>query len=737
MDRLQALLKGRKPAVRDPVSVSKIDHATERSRLNNADRHFNKIVYDNELKQANLYNQSVMPNTGKDIGVGFKINVYVIRLTQLLGVKGDLEKTLTNYFASGVSVQKLRGTTREAQVATDFFRKADILSTYNELMLYIKTYAQDIINDDAFKSQIFNSSFNPLIQLLLDTSALYPAFFNSLPPPTNAGLPTEKSEERKIYEVARDQSMGCYALFNTMASFINNLIFRPIVKEDVSKYISDNQVKAIFERNPLAPPAVNPVLPPQDGGNPQPAPQPPPQPPQQVLDTDDDALIRQIVSDYEGVVGRYLFKKTSATLNDPADALANVAGNFEPQSPAEQAKAIRKIRAVIGEVRDTQGLGADRKPTQPNIQEATQRWVANHQGQAGPAPQPPAPQAPARQLTAPQQAYADAGGTQRPNQIPDLSIQQTEEVFTLIKEIEDANNRPLTPTIADGRILFQALPQELQDALMRVGTGNEEPDTDTATRDKLIPFLQNIYQQRKAYGQQQQPRVRQETLYGLGRERNNDLIHNAILDFETMARRQAREQDKDTIIEMTPQLKALEPKLRFMINKMRQERINEPAMWGKGKHEYSQGIKQRASRMPMIYEFDPKAEALKRGMIMSGGCDTCGVRGGMANREWRYSGYGEVENEEDTPFKRMLGGMPNPFAPPKTPISSGGFMPYDSRFSDEEDNDYYDEVVGGEEGHYAELEKPIDLDEHADTIRKNNENYKVMTGKMKSVKYKN
>jgi hypothetical protein len=730
MDRLQALLKGRKPAVRDPVSVSKLDHATERSRLNNADRHFNRIVYDNELKQANLYNQSVMPNTGKDIGVGFKINVYVIRLTQLLGVKGDLEKTLTNYFASGVSVQKLRGTTREAQVATDFFRKADILSTYNELMLYIKTYATDIINDDAFKSQIFNSSFNPLIQLLLDTSALYPAFFNSLPPPTNAGLPTEKSEERKIYEVARDQSMGCYALFNTMASFINNLIFRPIVKEDVSKYISDNSVKAIFERNALAPPAVNPVLPPpQDGG-----PQPPPPPAQPVLNPDDDATIRQIVSDYEGVVGRYLFKATSATLNDPQDALANVAGNFQPQLPADQAKTIRKIRAVIGEVRDTQGLGADRKPTPPNLQEATARYVANQQGQAGPAPQP---QAPARQLTAPQQAYADAGGTQRPNQIPDLDAQQTEDVFTLVKEIEDANNRPLTPTIADGRILFQALPQDIQNALMRVGTGNELPDSDTAVQDNLIPFLQNIFQQRKAYGQQQQPRVRQETLYGLGRERNNDLIHNAILDFETMARRQAREQDKDTIIEMTPQLKALEPKLRYMINKMRHERINEPAMWGKGKHEYSQGIKQRASRMPMIYEFDPKAEALKRGMIMSGGCDTCGVRGGMANREWRYSGYGEVENEEDTPFKRMLGGMPNPFAPPKTPISSGGFMPYDSRFSDEEDNDYYDEVVGGEQGHYAEIEKPIDLDEHADTIRKNNENYKVMTGKMKSVKYKN
>ena len=91
MDRLQSLLNGRK----DPESKDKnVNHAIERSMLNNADRKFNKVVYDNELKQANLYNQSSMPNSGKDIGVGFKINVYTIRLTQLLSVKADLEKGL-------------------------------------------------------------------------------------------------------------------------------------------------------------------------------------------------------------------------------------------------------------------------------------------------------------------------------------------------------------------------------------------------------------------------------------------------------------------------------------------------------------------------------------------------------------------------------------------------------------------------------------------------------------------
>jgi hypothetical protein len=123
---------------------------------------------------------------------------------------------------------------------------------------------------------------------------------------------------------------------------------------------------------------------------------------------------------------------------------------------------------------------------------------------------------------------------------------------------------------------------------------------------------------------------------------------------------------------------------------------------------------------------------------MSGGCDLTGsMRGGMNNVEWNYAGYGEVMDEENTPFKRMLIGMNNPFAPNYAPVSGGDFMPYDSRFSDEEDADYYNEIIPEGGSFYADMEKPVDLDEHADTIRKNNENYKVYTGKMKNVKYKN
>lgn len=735
MDRLQELLKSRdKP-------FEKVSHAIERSRLNNEDRKYNQIVYDNELKQANLYNQSSMPNTGKDIGVGFKINVYVIRLTQLLSVKADLEKALSTFFATGMSVQRLRGATREAQVATDFFKKADILSTYNELMLYIKTYAQDIINDDAFKAQVFNTSFNPLIQLFLDTASLYPTFFNQLPAPsmTRTIPPAERAEERKVYETAREQSIGCYSLLNTMATFMNNLIFRPIVKDDVSKYISDNNVKEIFKKNPQAPEPIAPQQPPEQAPQDPNAPPPPIAPALPVLDPNDDQIITGIVENYMQQVNRILFRHSS---NDAQDAIDAVLPNFQPLDAVANRAVVRNVKTKIGEIRTALGLPDKSKPTQANIQtaeQAYQQYLALKAQQAPPAPQPvpPAPQQDPNRV-----AYEQAGGTV-PLQVPELDQAESAQVWAVYKQLENQLGTVISPKAGDLKILYDALPQPIQDKIRKAGTPDELPEA-TAIQDSLQGWVTNIMQQRQAWGNQQvdaqgQPApVQSATLYGLGRERNNNLAMNAILDFEQMARRPSKESDIDIITELNPELDKIKPKIRFMINKLRQERISEPHMWGKGKHENQQGIKQRAGMLPQIMEYDPKAEALKRGIIMSGGCDTCSLRGGMDNREWGYSGYGEVEDEESTPFKRMIIGMPNPFSgsvPATTPMHK--FMPYDDRFEDEEDRDYYANVLPEEGTHYAELEKPVDLDERADHIRKNNENWKLMTGKMKAPKYKN
>lgn len=792
MDRLQALLNGRTPKVKDPVSVDKVNHATERARLNNEDRKYNRIVYDNEVKQANLYNQSVMPDSGKDIGVGFKVNVYIIKLTQLLGLKGELDKTLTNYFAQGVSVQKLRGTTREAQVATEFFKKGDILATFNELMLYIKTYAQDIITDDAFKSQIYNSSFNPLIQIITDTAKLYPDFFQKIPPPTNVGQPTEDKAERKIYETAREQSVGCYSLLNTMADFLNNSIFRPITKEDVGKYIKDNNVASIFTRNPQAPQPLPPPPPQQPPPEPlaplfpiQPAPtpplptppvplpgtreaqeeqrqreqqgqpQPPPPPQQAPPNVNDDAYITGLVEGKETELGRFLFVKGS---QDVANIIQEVQQANPALTGAEAGTLAKNITAKIKERRRDAGLPVQGKETQASLLQSTQAYQTR--GQQAPAPQQGQQGQPAGfslraigENVAPitetanvwnamdaEETYGQNGMGLNQQELNDLRA-VVRDTIAVIKRLEDAR----------GGIYRAKTPADVREVL------DNEAQATTANLDRLIPdeqdrisFIEAVidgmrdvrieFRDIEAQDQNRpdfKTNKDERTLYGLGRERNNDLIHNAVLDFENMARRQAKETDKDTIMEIFPHLKGLEPKLRFHINQMRRDRINEPNMWGKGKHEYKQGLIKRAGEMPLIMEFDPKAEALKKGKIMSGGCDTCMLRGGMDNREWRYSGYGEVANEEDTPFKRMLGGMPNPFAPKTTTQALRPLLPYNASFDEEDDRDYYNEVLPEEGSHYAELEKPVDLDDFADAIRKNNENYKVATGKMKSVKYRN
>lgn len=765
MDRLQALLNGRKPNVKDPVSVSKVNHATERSRLNNEDRKYNQIVYDNELKQANLYNQSIMPNSAKDIGISFKINVYIIKLTQLLGNKGELEKMLKNYFTVGVSIQKLRGTTKESQIATDFFKKGEILSTYNELMLYIKTFASDIIKDDSFKSQIYNSSFNPLTQLLNDTAGLYPNFFNSLPKPTNAGNPNENRSERKIYEVARDQCMGCYSLFRTMAEFIDNLIFRPIVKDDVSKYIKDNRVKATFESNPMATAPIVPNIPFNPAGpavepiQGDPFALPDPQTPAPVgpvvvlppLNPDNPDMINDIITRYSNRIKRYLLNINNQ--NDSVQALNFSLPNYAKiPNPATKKVILKKIQERIAEIKTEKGIQKKNQEAQ-----AKSAWKAdNPAGQAGPAQpvSPPAsPQAgpaPAplfpqqRQFTATQQAYADAGGTETavPNaglpNIATLSPQQNAIVWQVYKTLEDTRDAVIPPNTQGATALYQALPQELQETIRRPQPdGSFDIDEATAIQDDIIPYIQRIQQIRIAWANKQAPQADSATLYGLGKERNNNLVRNHILDFESMARRQARNGDLDTILELQPQLKGNENQIKMLIEKMRQERASEPNMWGKGKYENKQGIIQRASMLPHILEFDPKAEAFKRGKVMSGGYYNNRFSNGMNNQEWNYAGYGEVMNEEDTPFKRMIGGMPNPFAPKIEDDKYTKFLPYNSAFDDQDDQEYYNEILPVEQGHYYELEKPVDLDEQADQIRKNNENYKVMTGRMKNVKYRN
>jgi hypothetical protein len=570
------------------------------------------------------------------------------------------------------------------------------------------------INDDAFKAQIFNSSFNPLTQLLGDTANLYPAFFDKLPPP-EISQGVEKADQRKVYETIREQSIGCYSLFNTMSNFINNMIFRPIVKEDVELYIRDNGVKQIFAKNDLNPPAVVPIPAPLQ---PQPqlpdpnAPDPnaPPAPPPPAIFDATPANLRQAVEQYSASLNppRYLFSSDSATNpNTDLDGVYQSIPNKNPATPAEFFK--KKIALAIQAIRQEVKLAhpAENFPKQAvqsptnvlvaqrlyaedfNLQAPQQGQPAPQQGQPAPQPAPPAPQpVPPAPQPAPQQAQGpslrevalneslqsgdpitilgDVWNAMNGDQIAqDLGLTQMEsndlraivrDTLVVIRQIEDQRGsilRAKTPADVDAVLAGEAQ-QTLVDLNRLLPDAQDKrrliQEIINGMRDVRIGY-RNIKAQddnRPDYQQNREER----TLYGLGHpERNNNLAMNAIFDFENMARRKAQHTDIPTITEITPKMTGYEEQLASMITKLNLDRRLEPSSYGKGKTEYKQGVVQRAIGMPNIMEYDPKAEALKRGKIMSGGCDLTGsMRGGMNNVEWNYAGYGEVMDEENTPF---------------------------------------------------------------------------------------
>lgn len=690
MDRLKALLIATHPVASQDRSKSTDVNDTreaERSALNTADARANRQVYQNEVRQANLYEQSTMPPTPQDVGVSFKIGSFVNKLSQLLSFKTDLYGQLQTLINLGQSPSRLLTDARLISISSDYFKMVEVIATYNELVNYISLYAPQMRASSDFANGVNTTYLLPMIALLKQTAQLYSSAFNNFPT-GNLG----PSKDREAYEKFRKGSASGFATVMLMADNLTNAIYTGITRKQVDRYEANKQILTqVFAKNPLPvqpppqppqPLPIVPVQPVQPGGQPAPLPAPPVQP----------------VPAPAGVAGQVM------------DLLR--AYNTEQIQAGIQPPEVfntRRLGNAGALIADIQRLGQAQQPPLnlsgsalrkglPLIRAELIAQAQAQQGQqGGPAPAPPVPQQqPARILTADQQAYADAGGTREPNQIPDLTANQTTEVFNTIKRLEVANDAPLTPTIADGRVLWQALPQDYQDALMRLGQANEEPNTDSAINDKLIPFLQNIFQQRKAYGQQQQPRVRQETLFGLGQGQRQYLEDRRYLS--ELARENPRGVDM------------------------------------------SQGRTRREKMMPFINEFDPKAEFLKRrGEIMAGGIEF-GVNANI-NDLVPYEVYGGNsqldDHEEMSAFKRRIG-MPNPFAPPRR-VDTLPIRPvFASNATDIDESivPYGDMFSGSRSGHEKEKAQYKDMDEDPDPIRITNENYKIFTGKQKAPKYK-
>ena len=702
MDRLKALLIATHPVAsqdRNKNINTNDTREAERSALNTADARANRQVYQNEVRQANLYEQSTMPPTPQDVGVSFKIGSFVNKLSQLLSFKTDLYGQLQTLINLGQSPSRLLTDARLISISSDYFKMVEVIATYNELVNYISLYAPQMRASSDFANGVNTTYLLPMIALLKQTAQLYSSAFNNFPT-GNLG----PSKDREAYERFRKGSASGFATVMLMADNLTNAIYTGITRKQVDRYETNKQILSqVFAKNPLPvqpppqPPQPLPIVPQpiQPGGQPAPLPVQPVQP---VPAPAGQAGVMDLLRAYNaeqiqaGIQPPEVFNtrrlgNAGALINDILRLGQAQQPPFNPSGNAIK-KGLPVIRAeLIAQAQAQQG----------------------QQGGPAPAPVQPVPPAPPSprvqaQFSPEQQAFQQAGGTFADRQgastvIPELNQDESNEVWRIYKEFEIRRGDVIRPRLPDLRLLFAQLPQGLQDKLKKIGPPNLQGDEipeDTAIQDSLVDWVRNIQQRRERFGQAQQPNVPSQDLYGQGQGQRQYLEDRRYLG--ELARENPRGVDM------------------------------------------SQGRTKREKMMPFINEFDPKAEFLKRrGEIMAGGIEF-GVNDNI-NDLVPYEVYGGNsqldDHEEMSAFKRRIG-MPNPFAPPRR-VDTLPIRPvFASNATDIDESivPYGDMFSGSRSGHEKEKAQYKDMDEDPDPIRITNENYKIFTGKQKAPKYK-
>ena len=798
MDRLRRLLDDHPVSKKDDKKNEQgYSREAERSLLNTADARYNKQVYQNEVKQANLYEQSQMPPSPADVGVSFKIGSFVNKLSQLLGFKTDLSQQISTLLALSTTPSPVRliQDARLISVSADFFKMTDIIATYNELVNYIQLYAPQMTINSDFATGVNTTYLLPLIQLLKQTGQLYLSSFNSVPEGARGSAPA-----RRAFEVYRNGASASYSTVMLMAENLNNGIYTNVSKKDVERYEEGKQIKTqVFGRNPLPvapaplPPApLQPVVPEgQPGGQPaqpggQPAPQP--QPPAQAGD----------YANAEELVRAYVQNKLNEGL-PPVDVGAGPnlqRGILNTRRLGNTGDLVADIRLLLTTPELNRRISSNAiKTALPIVRAELVQYAQQQQGlQPRPpspvGPQPPAPRQPSvprqqQRQVAPgsaQEEYRNDGGTDEATRtnptyvlrpIPELDGIENTDVWNTYTNLEDAEGRAIAP--AEHRMLFDALPPAIISKLRRQQPdGSFDLDAQTASQDSLEPWIRNVKQIRQAwanaYGQRTGQRIDSNTLYGLGNE--EFLRGSGIFDtlknwasnasdsvtgwFNTVANDMPTMSDvRRGVSRMLPD--SAEKYLPSGLQRTWTDKAKDFFGFGRGELEdrkrlaelerghprtvdMSQGRKEREMMMPYINELDPKAEFLKRrGVILSGGVED-GIHTNI-NDQLPYETFGGNVDyddfEEQTPFKRRIG-MPNPFAKqPRVDI-----LPVrpvlETNGNDLDDTlTPFQQIFGATRaGFEKEKEKPVDLDENPDPIRITNENYKVFTGKMKAPKYR-
>lgn len=256
----------------------------EMNDVRNYNRNQQQKVFENELRQVQMYGDTQAPPSAKDVGSAFKLQVYVLKINQLLQAKRDAIDAL-NVAVAGIPLAQLRGPTTAPYVNT-VWGKSELLTAFNEMMAFIKIYMTDIFSSDRVRDNAYQSYLTPLSDNLTAVQNLYPAFNFKLVP--RGGSVQAQTADDAVKKLFTEQSIAVFSMLGAMADDIVIQRLRPISADDVDAYATKNDVTDIFARGGTAPQPTIPLLPPgqvilperQDQPLPPPLPPRPPPPPQ-------------------------------------------------------------------------------------------------------------------------------------------------------------------------------------------------------------------------------------------------------------------------------------------------------------------------------------------------------------------------------------------------------------------------------------------------------------------------
>jgi hypothetical protein len=230
----------------------------EMNDVRNYNRNQQQKVFENEKRQVAMYGDTQSPPSAKDIGSAFKLQVYVLKINQLLQAKTDAISAL-KLAVAGIPLAQLRGPTTAPYVNT-VWGKSELLTAFNEMMAFIKIYMPDIFSSDRVRDNAYQSYLTPLSNNLTATQNLYPALNFELVP--RGGSAQARSADDAVKKLFQEQSIQVFSMLGAMSEDIVIQRLRPINADDINTYAEKNGVEDIFARGGKAPQPTIPILPP-------------------------------------------------------------------------------------------------------------------------------------------------------------------------------------------------------------------------------------------------------------------------------------------------------------------------------------------------------------------------------------------------------------------------------------------------------------------------------------------